>query len=131
MARTIFFSWQADTPTRTGRNFIRDVLEEVCKRIAADTGVDEALRGVGVDSATRCVAGQPPIADTIFKKIDASSVFVADMTFVGKRIDTRPTPNPNVLIEYGWALKEKTHERVISVMNTAYGAPSGETLPFN
>jgi hypothetical protein len=36
-----------------------------------------------------------------------------------------------VLIEYGWALKSLTHERVLSVMNTAYGAPSGEALPFD
>ena len=131
MAQTVFFSWQADTPNRISRNFIREVLEGVCKDIATDTNIDEALRDMSVDSDTQNVAGQPPIADTIFKKIDASKVFVGDMTFVGKRIDKRPTPNPNVLIEYGWALKSKTHERVILVMNTAYGEPSEQNLPFN
>jgi hypothetical protein len=37
--------------------------------------------------------------DTIFRKIDGTAIFVPDLTFVGKRADGRPTPNPNVLIE--------------------------------
>jgi hypothetical protein len=130
MAKNIFFSWQSDTPNKVGRNFLKDVLEEV---VASDTTLDEADREVVVDSDTQGVAGQPPIVDTIFRKIDASAVFVADMTFTGTRIDKkkRPTPNPNVLIEYGWALKSLANERVICVMNTAYGEPSHETLPFD
>lgn len=131
MARTIFFSWQADTPTRVGRNFLKEVLEEVCHKIASDTNVDEAIRDVEVDSDTQGVAGQPPIVATILKKIEDSAVFVADMTFTGTRIDGRLIPNPNVLIEYGWALKSLGHERIICVMNTAQGEPTGENLPFN
>lgn len=131
MAQRIFFSWQSDTDTRTGRNFLVDVLERVCKNIANDTSVEEAQRDVSVDSDTKGAAGRPPIVDTIFQKIDESAVYVADVTFVGKRMDDRPTPNPNVLIEYGWALKSKTHHRVITVMNTAYGVPSETSLPFN
>lgn len=106
-------------------------MEEVRRGIASAPNIDEALRDLEVDSDTQGVAGQPPIVETILKKIDASAVFVADMTFVGKRLDGRPTPNPNVLIEYGWALKGGTHERVICLMNTAYGEPSGLNLPFN
>ena len=132
MAKTIFFSWQADTPNKFGRTFLKEVLEEACVDIVSDTTLDEALRdGISVDSDTQGVAGQPPIAETIFKKIDATAVFVADMTFTGTRIDKRPTPNPNVLIEYGWALKSLTNERVICVMNTAYGEPSNDSLPFD
>jgi hypothetical protein len=47
------------------------------------------------------VAGQPPIVETILRKTDEAAVFVADMTFTAKRVDGRPSPNPNVLIEYG------------------------------
>ena len=57
--------------------------------------------------------------------------FVADMTFVAQRSDGRPSPNPNVLIEYGWAMKGLTYQRIICIMNTAYGKPSHETLPFD
>jgi len=131
MAKTIFFSWQADTLTQVGRNFLKEVLDEACKSLALDVAVDESLRDIKVDSDTMGVAGQPPIVETILRKIDAAAVFVADMTFVGKRVDGRPTPNPNVLIEYGWALKGLTHERVICVMNIAYGEPAENALPFN
>lgn len=131
MSNRIFFSWQIDTPTSVGRNFIRSALDEACKRLAADTTIEEAVRGLEVDSDTQGVAGQPPIVETIFKKIDSAQVYVADMTFVGSRLDGRLTPNPNVLIEYGWALKGGPYERVICIANTAYGEISGESLPFN
>ena len=36
MGTTVFFSWQADTPTGTGRNFLRKALEDACEAIAAD-----------------------------------------------------------------------------------------------
>lgn len=131
MPSTIFFSWQIDTPPISGRNFIRKTLEAICKDLAADTTLAEAARNLNVDSDTQDIAGQPPIAETILKKIDSAAVVVADMTFTGKRIDGRPTPNPNVLIEYGWAQKALGHNRVISVMNTVYGKPSHATLPFD
>ncbi|MDD5318701.1 MAG: hypothetical protein PHF79_02685 [Candidatus Pacebacteria bacterium] len=131
MENRIFFSWQSDTETRTGRNFIVDVLERACAAVSSGADLEEAVRELQVDSDTKGVAGRAPIVDTIFKKIDASKVYVADVTFVAKRIDGRPSPNPNVLIEYGWALKSKGYEKVITLMNTAYGEPSDETLPFN
>lgn len=132
MAKTIFFSWQSDTPNKVGRTFLKDVLEEVCKMIELDTSIDEAVRNISVDSDTQGVAGQPPIVETILKKIESAGVIVADMTFVGTRQSKKlPTPNPNVLIEYGYALKALTHSRTISVMNTFYGEPSRENLPFD
>ncbi|HQU08208.1 MAG: hypothetical protein B7X04_04340 [Parcubacteria group bacterium 21-54-25] len=131
MAKTVFFSWQADTPNRANRAFLKEILEDVCMEIASDTTLDEAMRDVEVDSDTQGVAGQPPIAETILKKIDEAAVFVADMTFTGTRMDDRPTPNPNVLIEYGWALKALGNGRVVCVMNIAYGEPSAHTLPFD
>lgn len=130
--KTIFFSWQSDTPPQIGRNFLRSVLEEVCKEVSSDTDIDEAVRsGLSVDSDTQGEAGQPPIVETIFKKIDNAAIVVVDMTFTGKRLDERSTPNANVLIEYGWALKSLGHKRVISVMNEAYGKASSDSLPFD
>jgi hypothetical protein len=131
MATTVFFSWQADAPTGTGRNFLRKALEDACKAIASDATLDEPQRDLTVDSDTQGVAGHPRIVDTIFKKIDAARVFVADLTLVAKREDGGASPNPNVLIEYGWALKSLTHQKIICVMNTAHGDPSGDALPFD
>jgi hypothetical protein len=126
--RTLFFSWQADPPNSTGRSFLRGVLNALCTELSSEMTVSEAIR---VDSDTQGEPGQAPIVQTIQRKIDEAAVFVADMTFVGQLNDGRLTPNPNVLIEYGWALKSIGHGRVISVMNTAKGSPKDEPLPFD
>jgi hypothetical protein len=67
----------------------------------------------------------------LLNKIDSAAVFVPDLTFVGARPDGRPMPNPNVLIEYGWALKSLTYRRFVAVMNTAFGEPTRENMPFD
>lgn len=132
MADTVFFSWQLDTDSKTGRNFVERALERALGMLKSDAVVEPVIReGLTVDRDTKGVAGSPPIVDTIFKKIDSAAVFVADLTFVGARRDRRPTPNPNVLIEYGWALKQLGYHRIIAVMNTAYGDPKAEDLPFD
>lgn len=132
MSYSIFFSWQSDTPSNVGRNMIERALSLAIKNISLDLTVEEAVReGLAIDRDTKGVAGSPPIVDTIFNKIDASRIFVADVSFVGKRPNEEMIPNPNVLIEYGWALKSLGHSRIITVMNTAYGDPSTDQLPFD
>ncbi|MFN4275845.1 MAG: hypothetical protein ACK4FJ_06055 [Ferrovibrio sp.] len=132
MAITIFFSWQADTATKTGRNLIERALERAISAVASDIELEEAVReGIEIDRDTKGVPGSPPIVETIFRKIDQAAIFLPDLTFVGKRIDGRPAPNPNVMIEYGWALSSLGHSRIIPVMNTAYGPPSPENMPFD
>jgi hypothetical protein len=132
MGLTVFYSWQVDRPSRECRNFIEAALEEAVKRIARDVSVVEAERNeLSVDKDTRGVPGSPPIFDTILGKIERSAVFVADLTYCGTRANGRPTPNPNVLIEYGWALKTVGLSRMLAVMNTVYGKPDAQSLPFD
>ena len=132
MSATIFFSWQLDTPPTIGRNFLHSALEGACRALGREKNVEDAPRDpLTVDSDTRGEPGQPPIVDTILKKIDAAQLFVADMTYTAQSPGGKHSPNPNVLIEYGWALKGKTHRRIISVMNTAYGNPDDIELPFD
>src|SRR5271170_1762047 len=123
MTQKLFFSWQTDTPRLTGRNFLERALEDVLKILHEDATVESAIReeGLELDSDTRGVPGTPPVMEAIYKKIDEAAVVVADLTFVGKRIDGRPTPNPNVLIEYGCALKSLGYQLIICIMNTQYG----------
>lgn len=132
---TVFFSWQSDTPSRNGRTFLENALRSAIGRIVADLDIEAAVRDeLAFDRDTKGVPGQPAIVDTIFMKIDRAAVFVPDLTFVGLRAHTepqRPTPNPNVLIEYGWALKTLGHGRIVPVMNVAYGSPEGEAMPFD
>jgi len=132
MKHKIFFSWQSDTQTKSGRNLVERALDRAIGAIGLDTEVEEAIReGLELDKDTKGISGSPPIVETIFKKIDAAAVFVADLTFAGRRPDGAPIPNPNVLIEYGWALKALGHGRIVAVMNTAFGNPSDEQMPFD
>ena len=55
-------------------------------------------------------------------------MFVPDVTFVSDN-DARRTPNPNVMIEYGCALRTPGAEKIVGVMNTHFGAPT--ELPFD
>jgi hypothetical protein len=129
---TIFYSWQRDTPPTVGRNFIERALQQAVARIAEDTNIEDAVRDeISVDRDTLGTPGFAPIVETIFRKIDNSAIFVPDLTFVGTRLDGRPSPNPNVLIEYGWAIKSIGYERVMPIMNTAFGEPNAETMPFD
>ena len=80
--KTIFFSWQSDTPEQIGRKFLREILEEVCKEVASDASINEASRNeLKVDSDTQGEAGHPPVTETIFNKIDNAAVVIADVTF--------------------------------------------------
>jgi hypothetical protein len=126
MRRIVFYSWQSDLPNPCNRGFIQAALEEAAARIAADNAV--AVEPV-VDRDTQNVPGSPDIASTIFTKIAGADIFVADVSIVTRAKDMRPAPNPNVLIELGYALKALGHERVILVFNKSFGG-IGE-LPFD
>lgn len=101
-------------------------LERATAAIAADDAVE--VEPV-VDRDTQGVAGSPDISATIFKKIEEADVFVADVSIIGRLNNDRPMPNPNVLVELGFAIKALDYGRVILVYNTAYGALTD--LPFD
>jgi hypothetical protein len=125
MKQTVFYSWQSDLPNPCNRGFIQDALEGAAAAIEADDTI--AIEPV-VDRDTQGVPGAPDIGSTIFSKITAADVFVADVSITG-RDEKRATPNPNVLIELGYAFKALGFERVILVFNRAFGKI--EELPFD
>jgi len=131
MPQTVFFSWQSDRPNETGRQLIENALKQAIKAISKDTTLDPAVRDLRVDKDTKGVPGTPPIMAIIFKKINQAAVFVPDLTFVAGRNQGEGIPNPNVLIEYGYALKRLGWEKLVPVMNTAYGIPTKANLPFD
>ncbi len=126
MRRIVFYSWQSDLPNATNRGLIQSALEIAAGAIAGDDTVD--VEPV-IDRDTEGVAGSPDIASTIFAKIDTSDIVVADVSIVSDLSAKRQTPNPNVLIEVGFALKSLNFERVVLVFNSAFGAIEG--LPFD
>jgi hypothetical protein len=126
MRKIIFYSWQSDLPNATNRGLIEDSLEIAAGAIAGDGNV--AVDPV-IDRDTEGVAGSPDIASTIFGKISAADVVVADVTIVSSSDAKRSTPNPNVMVEVGYALKALGFERVVLVFNEAFGKI--ESLPFD
>jgi hypothetical protein len=67
-------------------------------------------------------------------KINRCGVFVADITPInGQHLDSRVTPNPNVLLELGYALATGMgRHRIICILNAAY-LPNEDPkeLPFD
>lgn len=127
----IFYSWQTDLPNATNRGFIERALEQAAKAIKADESIQ--VEPV-IEGDTLGIPGSPDIAETIFGKIAQAQIFVGDISIINQGAISpdgaaRPTPNPNVLLELGYALKALGDKRVILVFNDAYGAP--ELLPFD
>ena len=119
---TVFYAWQSDSEEKVNRFFIRDALKTALERIKKDASIDDSPR---IDHDTKNVAGIPEIANTLLNKIDTCSVFVADVTIVGRTTTGKDIekllPNPNVTLELGYALKSVGSEAIICVMNQAFG----------
>ena len=122
----VFYSWQSDTPNATNRSFILKALEDAAREIASDDSIK--VEPV-VDRDTLDVAGSPDIGATILEKIGAADVVIADVTIINPSSTGRLTPNPNVMVEVGYALATHTESRLILVNNLAFGRP--EDLPFD
>ena len=137
----IFYSWQLTTNARYNKNFISDCVKKAIKRIKQipdfkniDFELKDAIRGE---------SGQVAVADTIIQKIIPDcDIFIADLT--ANRVNkitkwlfkSKPTPNANVMTEYGVALNSLGKQRIVSVLNTSYnGSPTeknnSEIIPFD
>jgi hypothetical protein len=122
----VFFAWQSDRLERLNRHLIRFGLNLAAKNISNDPTVGARVR---IDADTEGVLGHVPVTDTILKKIAACDAFVPDLTIVAVTEAGKLVPNPNVMLEYGYALRAKSHSVMIPVMNTAYGP--ADKLPFD
>ena len=144
----IFWSWQSDTAGKIGRHFVRDaILDAIKDLIEAPPDVEEPTRGADrgalhLDSDRQGVPGSPDLAATIFAKIEAATVVIADVTPVGRglvrrskdgaEIAGRALINPNVAIELGYALGRSSKglgNNLLMVCNAHYGTRSD--LPFD
>jgi hypothetical protein len=126
MKRTIFYSWQSDLDPRTNRNLIEHALERALKAIRRDK--QEAIEPV-LDRDTSGLPGSPDIANSIFAKVALADAFVADVSIINSGTGQRFAPNPNVLIELGYAVAQLGWEKILLVQNGAFGGP--ELLPFD
>lgn len=127
----IFWSWQSDTPGNIGRHFVRETLEAALGELNQELQIGEPDRPqFELDHDRKGIPGSPDLTATILKKIDESDVFIADVTPVGKNVETgRPLLNSNVAIELGYALARIGDARLLMVLNTHFG--ERESLPFD
>ena len=128
----IFYSWQSDLPNSTTRGLIQSSIDAAVKGLRNTVEVD-------ADRDTKGIYGSPDIVQTIFEKIDDCDVFIADVSGVvvyhplnndGEQTERlKMAPNPNVLLELGYAAQAIGWENIICVMNEDY-AENGE-IPFD
>ncbi|GHV09640.1 hypothetical protein FACS1894162_0630 [Bacteroidia bacterium] len=127
MNRTVFFSWQSDLPNNTNRNYIEKCLQKTIQYLQKDMEYNLELN---IDRATKNEIGTIDITESIFKKINHACFFVADISTInGKSRKYKKTPNPNVLLELGYAAKTMGWDKIICIFNSKYG--SIKDLPFD
>lgn len=120
----IFFSWQSDLPRETNQNLIRTALRNIATEIEEQFQIH-----INLDEATRDVPGSPNIPQTIFQKIDQTDIFICDLSIINQESTNRKVPNPNVLVELGYAISVSGWNRIIMLFNTYYGEL--KELPFD
>lgn len=126
MPNSVFFAWQFDTDPKDNKTFILDAICDACNSLSNDAIPEQSPRP---EKDTNGISGTPNIVQTIFNKIDKCSVFIADVTFIAESKKGKLIPNPNVLLELGYAVKTIGWERTILVLNNAYG--DAKNLPFD
>jgi hypothetical protein len=124
---TVFYSWQSDRLSEICRSFIQDAANIALQSLGSSSNIEPSPRLV---SDTKDEAGMPEVATAILEKIQRAGFFLADVTFVGSTSSgSKLLPNPNVVLELGYAARAIGWERIICVMNEAFGAP--EKLIFD
>lgn len=126
---TVFWSWQSDYDENSCHFFVRDALKAAIEQISDAMSLDPADRP-SLDHDTKGARGMVDIRSVILEKIQRCSLFVADLTPIGRTNDGKWIPNPNVMIELGWAMHIPGAEYIIPVLNKAQGC-TVESLPFD
>jgi hypothetical protein len=127
MKYVIFYSWQSDLPNNTNRGFIGDALEAAVEETVATDRYDFEI---SVDRDTLGVPGSPNISVTLLEKIRSADAFVADVSVVTTGVPHgKSAPNPNVLLELGYAVSALGWDKIVLVCNEFYGL--GQELPFD
>lgn len=128
---TIFYSWQSDT--RDGsRKIIEKALSIAKEELQEDNGIS-----IEIDHSTLGKSGMPSIDQTILRKIDNCDIFLCDLTPVvkyekkdGNGITiTKQVPNPNVLLELGYAMSAVGVDYIIPLAHQGKWLPT--EMPFD
>ena len=120
MQLDIFYSWQSDLPKT--KQYISNCLNSIAKEQFGE-------HSIRISRDARNSNGSVNLADTLFKKINQSAIFVADLTIINSEFNGRKCCNPNVLMELGYAINNLGIENILILFDTKYG--NVEELPFD
>ncbi|RBL90447.1 hypothetical protein [Chitinophaga flava] len=144
MAYTVFFAYQSDIPSEFGQQFISKALKDASKKIKEKKKVE-----VKIEVGSRGTPGTPILIEEMLSKSRKADMVIVDLTFTSskvwanakkfsignreirilKNVEDKPSPNPNVLLETGYAWAQKGFYRTLAIMNNAYGNP--KNLPVD
>lgn len=118
---------------------MREALEVAIRELKAkNSNVEDADRPdsgqilpeeLHLDHDRKGITGSPDLVAVIINKIRQSAIFIADITPIAKTTEGKDVMNPNVAIELGIALEAIGSEKVLLVLNSAYG--KRESMPFD
>ena len=127
----VFYSWQSDTKDGS-RKIIENALSNAKKKLKEYNGIS-----IEIDHSTLGKSGMPSIDQTILRKIDNCDIFLCDLTPVVKyekkegngKIITKQVPNPNVLLELGYAMSAVGVDYIVPVAHQGTWLPA--EMPFD
>lgn len=125
----VFYAWQSDLPAKFNRTAVKKCLRVASGELEEQLSTETRQIEILIDEATRDCPGSPNIPASILEKIQASDVFVADVSIINSESDYKATPNPNVVFELGYAVANLGWERVILLINESHGKV--KRLPFD
>lgn len=136
MKLKIFYSWQSQTDVSLNKIFIREAIDDAVQTIKKKDGYKDVE--FEIIEGTRNSPGSPPVASEIVEEIIPDcDIFIADLSVVNKlrrfskfmmtklfREQYRPQQNNNVIHEHGSARTKLGVNRIIGVLNGAFGSPN-------
>ncbi len=117
----VFFSFQTWIGQKTNKEAIEAALEKAKEDLKATITLEWSV-------ATTDMPGAKNIFDEIQEKIQNADIYFADITEVAQK-ENQSLPNPNVLIEVGYAIGEVGWNRMVLFLNSAHGKI--DFVPFN
>jgi len=126
MKINIFYSWQSDLPNIKNRSLIENGIKKATQLLLSDCPKVTEFK---IESDSRNELGTPDLAITIFNKIDLCDIFIADISIINQESSKRLVPNPNVLLELGYAAKTIGWSNIICLYNREFA--NVEALPFD
>lgn len=122
----VFYCWQSDLPYSHNKEYIRELLDNIEKSPEADQ------HNIAIVEATSHMIGSPNITHELLEKIQNSDIFVCDASIINSQQEDqkiKKVPNPNVMVELGFAISSLGWDRIIMMFNEKYGSLT--QLPFD